>query len=411
MKNVVTVIQGIGRIATGNANQPETEGDTIRIDGSVIEAVGKWGEIQTDDADVVIDAVGLDVIPGLFDGHVHPMIGDWNPRQSVMGWMEAAFHGGVTSMISQGIVHLPNQPHDRETTKALAALSTTIWRNHRPGGGLKMHSGALMLEEGLERTDFMQLADIGVRLIAEIGGGGLWEYDRVRPMIDWARQAGMVVPLHFGAASYPGSVDFGADEAVAYDPDVLVHVNGGSTAKPVKEAIRAIEATTAFAEVIHCGNIRAAVEIVGCLRERREMDRLLIGSDSPVGHGAIPLAMVKTCSQVASLAGLAGEEIVPAATGNVARAYGIDGVGQIGPGFIADILIVDRPTGSEARSGVETLSIGDVPAVTYVLVDGRLVTSRARNTTSTDRLPRVVRGEDYVGTALQEVSTLPPLFR
>jgi enamidase len=55
----------------------------------------------------------------------------------------------------------------------------------------------------------------------------------------------------------------------------------------------------------------------------------------------------------------------------------------------ADLLLVDRPTGSEANDGLETLKVGDVPAVTTMIVDGRIVAERARNTPLTDRMPSI----------------------
>jgi enamidase len=384
-----TVIHGLAGVATGDIAAPFVDAAVVEIVGSFVRHVGNPGDVDLDGADVLVDATDLIAIPGLIDPHVHPMIGDWNPRQMVLGWMEAAFHGGVTSMVSQGVVHLPNQPADVASAKALAILGTSIWRHHRPGGGLKMHSGALMLQPGLQRADIEECAEAGVKLIAEVGGGGLWEYEAARPMIEWAQAAGMVVPLHFGAPSYPGSVGFGADEAVSYGADVLVHMNGGSTARPIHEARRALEETSAFAEVVHCGNIRAAVEIVETVVDRGQLDRLIIGSDTPVGHGSIPLAIIKTCSQLGSLTSAGAPELIAAATGNSARAYRLDEVGLVRPGMRADVLLVDRPTGSEANDGLETLKVGDVPAVTTMIVDGRIVAERARNTPLTDRMPSI----------------------
>ena len=42
------------------------------------------------------------VLPGLIDPHIHLVVGDWNPRQSVFGPLEGIFNGGVTTALSQG---------------------------------------------------------------------------------------------------------------------------------------------------------------------------------------------------------------------------------------------------------------------------------------------------------------------
>jgi len=61
-------------------------------------------------ADLLIDARRTCLAPGLIDSHVHPVFGDWTPRQNQLGWIESTLHGGVTTMISAGEVHLPGRP-------------------------------------------------------------------------------------------------------------------------------------------------------------------------------------------------------------------------------------------------------------------------------------------------------------
>jgi nicotinamidase-related amidase len=43
---------------------------------------------------------------------VHPVAGDWTPRQNQLGWIDSYMHGGVTTMISAGEVHTPGRPKD-----------------------------------------------------------------------------------------------------------------------------------------------------------------------------------------------------------------------------------------------------------------------------------------------------------
>ena len=84
--------------------------------------------------DTLIDARGVTLCPGLIDSHVHPVFGDWTPRQNQLGWIDSTLNGGVTSMISAGEVHLPGRPKDIVGLKALAITAQRAFYNFRPGG-------------------------------------------------------------------------------------------------------------------------------------------------------------------------------------------------------------------------------------------------------------------------------------
>src|SRR6266511_1507056 len=95
-----TVIRNIGLVLTGDMAAPTADADTIvAIDGR-IASVGKARDADSAEATTVIDAKGTAVCPGLIDSHVHPVFGDWTPRQSQLGWIDSFLHGGVTSMVS-----------------------------------------------------------------------------------------------------------------------------------------------------------------------------------------------------------------------------------------------------------------------------------------------------------------------
>jgi len=51
-----------------------------RMARSPRSAAGK--EIDAEGATTIIDANGTTVAPGLIDSHVHPVAGDWTPRQN-----------------------------------------------------------------------------------------------------------------------------------------------------------------------------------------------------------------------------------------------------------------------------------------------------------------------------------------
>ena len=383
-------ITNLGAIISGKLDVPFLEGDTITVESGKIAATGKAKELEPESADVLIDASGMTAIPGLIDPHVHPMLGDWSPRHSVMGWMAAALHGGVTSMLSQGIVHLEGRPRDGTGTKALAILTSKVYKEYRPGGGLKMLSGAVILEEGLTEEDFREMSQEGVRLVAEIGASGIHEYDKVKPMMEWARKYKMKIPIHFGGpSSLPGSVRFWADEVLQYQPDVVAHVNGGPVSAPLREIDKVLDRTDITVEIIHTGNVKAAIHTAGRLREERDLKRLIIGSDTPVGHGVIPLAILKTIVLICALAGIKAGEGIALATGNTARAYGLEGVGMIQRGYGADILLIDCPRESAGKDALAAIECGDVPSIGLIMCDGKIVSLRGKNTPHSYRTVKV----------------------
>src|SRR5437660_8678741 len=75
------VIRNIGLLLSGDLQKPILDADTVvAVDGK-ITAVGKGKDVDTEAA-TVIDAKGTTLAPGLIDSHVHPVAGDWTPRQN-----------------------------------------------------------------------------------------------------------------------------------------------------------------------------------------------------------------------------------------------------------------------------------------------------------------------------------------
>src|SRR5260370_30484783 len=103
------VIRNIGLLLSGDLTNAILDADTVVAVGDRIAAVGKEKEVDTAGATVTIDAKGTALAPGLIDSHVHPVCGDWTPRQNQIGWIDSYLHGGVTTMISAGEVHTPGK--------------------------------------------------------------------------------------------------------------------------------------------------------------------------------------------------------------------------------------------------------------------------------------------------------------
>ncbi|WP_431269530.1 hypothetical protein [Dankookia sp. P2] len=130
-----TLVRNIGLLLSGDLALPVLEADAILIEDGRIAAIGRGADLAgRGPAGSVIDAHGGAVSPGLVDSHVHPVFGDWTPRQNQIGWVESFLNGGVTTMISAGEVHLPGRPKDIVGLKALAITAQRAFFNARPAG-------------------------------------------------------------------------------------------------------------------------------------------------------------------------------------------------------------------------------------------------------------------------------------
>jgi enamidase len=381
-----TLIRNIGQIVSGDIARPLLDGDSIVAADGKIVAVGRGLD---DDADTVIDARGSTVIPGLIDSHCHPVFGDFTPRQRAIDFIESGLNGGITTMISAGEVHLPGRPKDIVGLKALAIVAAKAYANARPAG-VKVHAGAPILELGMVESDFAEMARAGVRLVGEIGLGSVKTGKDAAPMVRWARQHGMTVTIHTGGPSIAGSSAITAEVVLEADPDVVGHINGGTTSMSERE-IDALMATRMALEIVHCGNGKTALHALRRAREARATDRIIIGLDAPSGTGVVPLGILRVLAHLTSLGGVAPEEAVCMATGNTARVYRLP-VGVIAPGREADVCIVDAPIGSQGRTALEALAVGDLFGVSMILIDGQVKIGRSRNTPPAARAAEVVKG-------------------
>lgn len=383
-----TLITGIGEVVSGDIDAPLIDADSISIVDGRIESIGRGLD---DEADVVIDAHGSTVIPGLIDSHAHPVIGDFTPRQRTLDFIESSLHGGVTTMISAGEPHVPGRPKDVVGLKALAIAIARAYATFRPGG-VKVRAGAPILEQGLVEADFAEMAAGGVRLIGEIGLGSVKSGADAAPMVAWGRAHGMVSTFHTGGPSIPGSSAIGADAVLEANPDIAGHINGGTTSLSEADIERLVAADSGIAlELVHCGNGRTALFAIERAASVGALGRVILGNDAPSGTGVVPLGILRLIAHLASLGGVAPERVVAMATGNTARVHGMD-TGVLAAGRAADLCIADAPVGSIASTALGALANGDIPGISMVLVDGAPLIGRSRNTAPATRIAEVVKG-------------------
>lgn len=382
------VIRHIGRILSGKLEAPLLDGDClIAIDGRISD-IGYERDLNTDQATVIVDAADTWLAPGLIDSHVHPVIGDYTPRQQQINWIDSCLHGGVTTMISAGEVHLPGRPKDIVGLKAMAIASQRWYENFRPSG-VKMHAGAPVLEEGMEEHDFRELAEAGVKLLGEVGLGSVKAGETAAQMVKWARKYGIQSTIHTGGPSIPGSGLIDKDIVLEADADIIGHINGGHTALPDDQIICLCEGCRRGIEIVHNGNERAGLLAMRTAFEIEQSERVILGTDSPAGSGVQPLGILRMIAMLSSLGNVPAEIAFCFATGNTARMRELD-TGIIEPGMAADFIILDQAQHSPGADMLESIRQGNLPGIGMTIIDGKVTSTRSRNTPPAARLPSVV---------------------
>jgi enamidase len=384
------VIRNIGLLLSGDIDRPILDADTIVIDDGLIRAVGKAAECDTTQATTVIDARQTCVCPGLIDSHVHPVFGDWTPRQNQLGWIESTMNGGVTTMVSAGEVHLPGRPKDIVGLKALAITAQRAFDNFRPGG-VKVLAGAPVIEKGMVESDFAELAAAGVGLLGEIGLGSVKGGTEAATMVKWARQHGIQSTIHTGGPSIPGSGLIDKDVVLEADADIIGHINGGHTALPEAHVCELCEKSSRAIEIVHNGNERVAIAAAKAALQLKCPHRVILGTDGPAGSGVQPLGILRMISMLASLANIPAELVFCFATGNTARIRNLN-CGLVEVGRAADFVFMDRAQHSAGRTLLESVQLGDIPGVGMVMIDGIVRCGRSRNTPPATEIPVVVAG-------------------
>ena len=382
-------VTNLATIVTGDWRAGLADGDTILMEGGLIEKVGAADAGALERCDVVIDAGGATAIPGLIDSQVHITFGDFTPRQNTVGFLSSYLHGGTTTSISASEVHVPGRPSDPQGVKALAVAAHKCFKDYRPGGML-VHGGSIILEPGLTAEDFAEIHADGVWL-AKAGFGAVGAASDYVDLVRMAREAGLTTTLHTGGASIPGSFPITGQDLLDIDPHVSFHINGGPVAI-ADEYFEIVARDTGIAmQVCTAGNLRTTILCAEMARQHGAFDRFLIATDTPTGSGIMPLGMIYTMIQIASLTDFDPVEMIAAATGNVAKVYGLNS-GFIRAGCDADLVIVDAPLGGTQGTALEAMKNGDPFAIGAVITDGvpRFV-GRSRNTPPTTRTVAVAR--------------------
>jgi enamidase len=211
--------------------------------------------------------------------------------------------------------------------------------------------------------------------------------------VRWAKEKGLVVKIHSGGVSRSGvSVPAGADLILRLGPDVVGHINGGPIPMSLKDMDTIIEESDLWLEISYAGNYGAAVHVATRALQKGELNRIVLGTDTPAGTGVTPRGMLRIMALVASIGTVPPELAICLATGNVARAHNLDS-GFIRPGKPADLVIMGKIQGCQANDHLGVLKIGDLLGISMVIIDGEICIRERSQQTPPPQVKAVIEKE------------------
>ena len=374
------LIKNIGEFFTGDIDRPQAAVTSLLIDGSKIAALDAPVDTK---ADAVLDAGGSAVMPGLVDGHVHPVFGEWTPTQDTIGWIGNYVHGGTTTMISACELHVPgldyeNLSPDLVTSLAVVTAATT---GRIRWSGAKVYAGTVILVPGMTEQHFDRLAAAKSVCAKFIFFPLATHKDEALRYQQWCRARGIRTKVHTGGVSRSGlSQICGYDILSWLKPDIAAHISGGPIPMSDADLDKVIDNTGFAVEICSSGNDRSTQRAVMRMRDKGQLSRLTLGTDTPGGTGIIPRGMLRNVCAIASVCGVHPAEAIAVATGNTAKAHGLD-AGILAPGRPADLVVCGPVDGSAGKSISDALGHGDLPGIAYVIAGGEIVVSgRSRQT-------------------------------
>ena len=367
-----TLISNIGEFFTGDLNAPLADVGSLLIQDKLIKTINPTVDENCDKA---IDAEGCAVLPGLVDGHIHPVFGEWTPTQDTIGWIGNYMHGGTTTMISAGELHTPGLDYNNLSADLVTSLAevTCATTNRVRWSNVKVHAGTALLVPGMTEKHFDRLAEAGSILVKFIFFPLEENRREAIRYTDMARERGIRTKVHTGGVSRSGSSQIcGFDTMSWLKPDVAAHVSGGPIPMSDEDLNELVDNSEFALEVCSSGNYRSTYMVAQRLMEQGRLDRLTLGTDTHGGTGVIPRGMLRNILFLSSICEMTPENAIAVATGNTAKAHGLD-VGILQEGSPADLLIAGPVRGSSGNTLSDAIAHGDLPGISFVIIDGQVI--------------------------------------
>jgi enamidase len=384
-------IKNIGELFSGDLVKPVLTATSILIED------GRIADFDADgrgDVDQVIDARGAAVMPGLIDGHVHPTLGEWTPAQNAQGWIGNYLHGGTTTLVSAGELHVPGLDFNALTPELVTSLA--IVSAHTTGrsrwSGAKVRAGTVLLVPGMTDAHFDRLATAKIPLAKFIFYPLHEDPEEAKRYVRKCHERGIRVKVHTGGVSRSGASRVCGYETLSWlQPDVAAHISGGPIPMSDEDLDEVVDKTDFFLEICSSNNYAATLRVVRRLLDKGRIDRLTVGTDTPGGTGVIPRGMMRNVLFLSSVCGIPAAEAIALATGNTGAAHGLE-EGRIEIGRPADLFIAAPIMGS-LKTASEAIAHGDLLGISHVLVDGELIVNgRSEQTPPPVIIPRLEKG-------------------
>jgi enamidase len=374
------IIANIGEFFTGDITAPTGPVRSLLIENGTIAALDPPPDTECDD---LLDAQGSAVLPGLVDGHVHPVFSEWTPAQDAIGWIGNYLHGGTTTMVSAGELHAPGLDYANLTPDLVTSLAEVMraTTGRVRWSGVKLHAGTVLLVPGMREQHFDRLVRAGVKFAKFLFYPLTVNPNEAKQYVAWCHERAILVKVHTGGVSRSGLSQVCGYEILSWlQPDIAAHVSGGPIPMSDADVMRTINETRFSLEICSSGNYRSTILAVRRVRELGRLDRLTLGTDTPGGTGVIPRGMLRNILYLSAVCDLTPGEAIAIATGNTGKAHGLD-IGILRVGAPADIVVCGRVEGSSGTTMADSIAHGDLPGISYVLVDGELlVDGRSRQT-------------------------------
>src|ERR1044071_6751745 len=170
------------------------------------------------------------------------------------------------------------------------------------------------------------------------------------------------------------------------DTDVIEHITGGPIPMPEEDMLRIAHETEYFMEICSSGNYRLALSLIPAVKSKGIYQRVLIVTDTPGGTGIIPRGILREIAFISSVGEVPPEIAICMATGNVGRAHDLD-LGILEEGRPADLVLMHKSTGSVAKDALDSFAKGDLPGISYVIIDGIVrVAGRSQQTPPPEKI-------------------------
>ena len=299
------LIKNIGEFFTGDLAQPQKLVGSLLIEDGRIAALDPPADTK---ADNVIDAGGSAVMPGLVDGHIHPVFGEWTPTQDAIGWIGNYVHGGTTTMISACELHVPGLDYNGLTPELVTSLAVRHRRHHRTRAlerrqGARRHRDPHSRHEGGAFRPARRGRNRSSPSSSSIRSTG--DRDEALRYQRWCRERGIRTKIHTGGVSRSGvSQICGYDVLSWLQPDIAAHVAGGPIPMSDADMDRVVDDTSFALEICSSGNYGSTLRLVRRLADKGKLHRLTVGTDTPGGTGVIPRGMLRNLLFLCSVCGL-----------------------------------------------------------------------------------------------------------